>query len=123
MDPYNKIDYFKRVEYLLDIMPANEKKILLTIGNTANYEVFKGNLSKALELYNSIPYDNIMEMGDELSTWGEVCINDIEHFIKESIKKQDSSYSYDIVPSELLENFTKIKSLLIEAGWNWNGVK
>ena len=120
MEPYNKLDYFMRVEYLLNIMPAKEKKRLLTIGNLANYEVFKGNLSKALELYNSIPYDNIMVMGDELSTWGEVCINDIEYFIKESKDRQDSSYSYDIVPSELLENFTKIKSLLIDAGWIWS---
>ena len=50
----------------------------------------------------------------------QVCINDIEQFINDYKAKSDSSYNYDIVPSKVVENFTKIKTMLIQAGWEWN---
>lgn len=122
MNPYGKYKYFDRVDYLLEIMPNKEKNDLFTKGNIANYEVFKGNFHKALELYTNIPFDKFMEEYEgKKYSWGEVCINDIEQFISESQGKDDPNYVNDyVLPSTILKNFTEIKSLLIQAGWIWN---
>ena len=121
MHPYGNLEYFKRVDYLLKIMPKKEKDDLLTKGNVANLEVLKGNIQKALNIYTSISFDEVMwENEGTKYLWGDVCISDIETFIKESQNLKDSTYNNDIVPSKVSKNFTEIKSLLIQAGWIWN---
>ena len=120
MDANNyKLHFYESVDYLLKIMPEYEKNSLLSKGNIANYEVFKGNLDRAFDTYTSTPQNDIIEnCGGK--TWMQVCINDIEQFINDYKDKSDSSYNYDIVPSKVVENFTKIKTMLIQAGWEWN---
>ena len=121
MNPYSyRFDFFNRVDYLIDIMPSKEKESTLSKGNLAHYEVIKGNIEKALEMYLAIPYDTYMgESGDMEYVWGTACIEDIEKFINEGKNTKDSS-SFEIMASEIVENFSKIKSLLITHGWNWN---
>lgn len=120
MDANNyKLHFYESVDYLLKIMPECEKNSLLSKGNIANYEVFKGNLDGAFDTYTSTPQNDIIE-NCEGKTWMQVCINDIEQFINDYKDKSDSSYNYDIVPSKVVENFTKIKTMLIQAGWEWN---
>lgn len=117
---YN-MHYFDRVDYLLTIMPNNEKNTLLSKGNIANYEVIKGNLSKAFDLYTSVPFNEIIiENEDKKYLWGHTCIDDIDNFIQTYNGKEDHSWDYDITPSKIVENFTKIKSMLIEFGWEWD---
>ena len=71
-------------------------------------------------MYLAIPYDTYMgEYGDMEYVWGTACIEDIEKFINEGKNTKDSS-SFEIMPSEIVENFSKVKSLLITHGWNWN---
>ena len=76
-------------------------------------------LDRAFDTYTSTPQNDIIE-NCEGKTWMQVCINDIEQFINDYKDKSDSSYNYDIAPSKVVENFTKIKTMLIQAGWEWN---
>ena len=115
-----RLYFFESVDYLLGIMPDNERMSLLTQGNIANYEVIKGNINKAVELYQSIPYDEIMgESEDKTYLWGNVCMEDIDSFINDFKKEEDNGSNYDIVPSKIVKNFTEVKSMLIQAGWEW----
>lgn len=120
MHPNGKLCYFERVDYILNIMPEKEKNSLFSKGNIANYEVFKGNLDTAFKIYTSV--DSNEYVGDferEENKWYNVCIDDIEHFIKTNEKEPDTTYDYDITPSKIVENFNKVKSMLIQAGWTW----
>ena len=115
-----RLHFFESVDYLLRIMPDDEKRSLLTQGNIANYEVIKGNINKAVELYQNIPYNVVIGKSEEDTyLWGEVCMEDIDNFIRDWSEREDGDYDYDITPSKLVENFKKTKSLLIQAGWNW----
>ena len=61
MNPYKySMHYVDRVDYLLLIMPEQEKNSLISKGNIANYEVVKGNINTAFDLYTSIPFNKIM---------------------------------------------------------------
>lgn len=121
MHPYNYwLDYSSRVDYLIGIMPKKEKESLLSKGNLAHYEVIKGNINKALKMYLQIPFNTNMNLnGDQECIWGKVCIKDIDRFIDEGKKTEDNKYS-EITPSRIVNNFSKVKSLLIENGWLWN---
>ena len=125
MNPYNyRNDFFNRVDYLLAIMPTKEKESYLSIGYRANYETIKGNFEEAIKLYQSIPFEKEIRFynddEEETHLWGELCKKDIETFIDEGEKRQDSEYDYDISPSKIVMNFSQIKSLLKNAGWNWD---
>ena len=101
-------------------MPQKEKESPLSIGNIANYEVIKGNLNKAIKLYTNIPFDREMKFFGKVCLWGKVCIEDIDSFINEGRNMESENNMCDINPSKIVENFTKIKSMLIEFGWKWD---
>lgn len=122
MNPYKySMHYVDRVDYLLSIMPEQEKNSLISKGNIANYEVVKGNINTAFDLYTSIPFDKIMlETENQKYLWGNVCIDDINKLIQIYQEENSANWDNDITPSKVVENFTKIKSMLIEYGWKWN---
>lgn len=121
MNPHKyKYKYFDRVDYLLRIMPDDEKNSLISQGNMANYEVIKGNIAKALDLYKSVSFDHVMyESNEKTYIWGKVCIDDIERYINEFKDKENNNHNNDIVFSKMVEDFIQIKSLLKQAGWEW----
>jgi hypothetical protein len=121
MNPFiYRNDFFSRVDYLVKNMPSKEKETLLSKGNLAHYTVIKGDLDKALKSYLSTPFDYDMKISsNQGNLWGPTCIEDINMFINESRKLEDSYYDLDIVPSKMVENFERIKSMLIEYGWKW----
>ena len=121
MNPHiYKYKYFDRVDYLLKIMPDYEKKTLITQGNMANYEVIKGNIVKALDLYKSVSFDQVIyESNEKTFIWGKVCIDDIERYINEFKDKENNNNEHGVVFSKMVEDFIQIKSLLIQAGWEW----
>lgn len=122
MEAYEfKYDFYKRVDYLLSIMPEREKNSALSKGNIANYKVIKGDFEDALKIYNSLSPDTVVFEGTDGTTayWRTTCIDDIEMFIHDYSEKEDSTFVCDIVPSKIVENFTKIKSMLIRDGWQW----
>ena len=122
MEPYQyKEGFYDRVDYLLSIMPLKERDSYLSKGNIANYEVIKGNLDKAIEMYLSIPFDSVIAQSEDIvMLWGNTCMEDIDRFIYESKNRESENNMCDINPSKIVENFTKIKSMLIEYGWKWN---
>lgn len=117
-----RFDLFKRVDYLLSIMPERERDCAHSKGNIANYKVMKGELEEARKIYNSLsPETVVAEMSDgTIAHWRSTCIEDIELFINDYGEKEDGPSPSDIVPSKIVENFTKIKSMLMRDGWQWD---
>lgn len=92
-------------------MPRKELESPITQVNLADYQVMKGNIDKAVELYQQKPYKYFLEPS---CTWGEACIADIKYFINLFEEHQTSSPNY---AKKLLHNFREVLKRLMQSNW------
>lgn len=103
--------FFENADKILEIMPRKELESPITQVNLADYQVMKGNIDKAVELYQQKPYKYFLEPS---CTWGEACIADIKYFINLFEEHQTSSPNY---AKKLLHNFREVLKRLMQSNW------
>lgn len=114
-------NFFLNVDYILSKISDIEKKHWVYDKLLAHYMTIKGKFTQALEYYISKEYRRLVAYKDTTHNWGDLCTKEIQNFIDMFIKEKDynSQSDNDLSPSKLVENFIKIKSMLIEYGWKW----
>lgn len=117
MDIYkdqNGCSFFENADKILEIMPKKERENSITQVNFANYQVLKGCINKAVELYQQKPYDYFISPS---KTWGEECIADIKYFINLFKERQHWNNYYGINLKILLHNFNEVLNRLEQSNW------
>lgn len=106
--------FFENADKILEIMPKKERESSITQVNFADYQVLKGCISKAVELYQQKPYDYFISPS---KTWGEECIADIKYFINLFKEHQNWNHYYEINSKILLHNFNEVLNRLEQSNW------
>ena len=118
MSPYennNGNAFFENADEILRIMPQNEFKSFLVQGNLANLQVMKGEISKAVLIYQQFSFDCFIAPS---LTWGEMCMSDIHSFINLCKEHLNDCYFYEgLNANVLLHNFEEVLRLLTKSSW------
>ena len=115
-EPNNGHAFFENADEILRIMPRNEFESLLLQGNLANFQVMKGEISKAIATYQQKPYNFLVTPS---LTWGEACMSDIKFFINlcnEHVKDQYFPEK-ELDANIIKRNFEEALGLLTKSHW------
>lgn len=112
---FHKLAFFEDADEILRIMPRREFESAYVQGNLANLEVMKGEIAKAISIYQQMPYSYFIEPS---LTWGEACISDIKYFINLFKKhRYGKSFPEGLNASSVLSNFEEVLRLLEKSSW------
>ena len=118
MSPYDNDNgnaFLENADKILAYMPTCEYNSSITQVNLADLHALKGNIDRAVELYQQKPYDFFLMPS---CSWGEACIADIKFFIdlfKEHLK--DGSDYYNFNAKKQKQNFENVLKILTQSPW------
>lgn len=118
MHPYksnNGNAFFENADEILRIMPQNELESTFVQGNLANLQVMKGEIDKAISIYQQKPYNYFI---DPSITWGETCISDIKYFIELCKEHLKDNYFYEGLDANIImHRFEDVLTELTSSSW------
>lgn len=107
--------FFENADEILHIMPRNEFDSICVQGNLANLQVMKGEIDKAIMTYQQKPYNYFIFPS---LTWGEICMSDINYFLKLCNDHLNDNYFYEGLDANIIkQNFEEVLRLLKESSW------